>query len=102
MHNPESALENVTHKIVGFWVRNGSSNLGQKTRHSDSEQKIKRNCRIVDFDVPPNHRAKPKKTEKREKILTLLENYKTMEHESDGDTNCNWRAWNSQHLSAHT
>ena len=21
---------------------------------------------------------------------------KTMEHESDGDTNCNWRAWNSQ------
>ena len=25
---------------------------------------------------------------------TLPENWKNMEHESDGDTNCNWYAWN--------
>ena len=50
MHNPESALENVTQKFLrDFEIKkNRSPNLGQTTRPSDSQQKM-RTCRIVDF-----------------------------------------------------
>ena len=43
----------------------------------------------MDFAVPADHRVKSKESEKRYKYLTLLENRKTMEHESDRDTDCN-------------
>ena len=33
---------------------------------------------------------KKKKTKRETSNKTLLENLKTMEHEGDGDTNCNW------------
>ena len=47
-------------------------------------------CRIVDFAVSADQRIKLKAFEKRDKYLTLArELKKTMEHVSDGDTNCN-------------
>ena len=44
---------------LGFWDKNGSPNLGQTTRQSDSQQK-KRTYRIVDFAIPADHRKKVK------------------------------------------
>ena len=42
---------------------------------------------------PADHRVKFKEREKRDEYLDLArELKKTMENESEGDTNCNWRA----------
>ena len=46
--------------------------------------------------VPADHRVKLKESEKREKYLAIVrELKKTIEYESDDDTNSNWRSWNS-------
>ena len=38
---------------------------------------------------------KIKEKEKRDKYLDLAKELKkALEHEDDGDTNCNWRTWN--------
>ena len=51
----------------------------------------KRTCKIIDFAVPADHSVKLKEGEKKDKYLPLArELKKTVEHESDGDTNCNW------------
>ena len=60
---------------LGFWDTNESSNLGQTTRLSDSQQK-KRTYRIVDFAVPADHRVKLKENEKRHKYLHLAREQK--------------------------
>ena len=45
----------------------------------------------MDFTVPADDRVKQKENEKRDKYLDLArELKKTMEHENDGDTDCNW------------
>ena len=68
---------------LGFCDTNGSPYLSQTIRHSDSQQK-KRTGRIVDFAV------KLKENEKRDKYRDFRKELKkTMEHEVDGDTNCN-------------
>ena len=54
-----------------FWDTNGSSNLGQTTRPSDSQQKKKGTNRIEDFIVPAYHRIKLKESEKRDKNVDL-------------------------------
>ena len=61
---------------LGFWVTNRSSNLGQTTRPSDSQQKRKKICRIVEFSVPADHRVKHKESEKRDKYLDLARELK--------------------------
>ena len=62
------------------------------TRPCDIQQK-KRTCTIVDFAVPADDRIKLKESEKRVKYLDLArELKKTMDHEGDGNTNCNWPA----------
>ena len=51
---------------------------------------------MVDFTVPADHSVKLKESEQRYKYLNLAKELKkkqTMEHESDGDTYCNWCAW---------
>ena len=48
-------------------------------------------CQIVNFAVPADHREKLKECKKRNNYLDLVRQEKNMEHESDGDTNCNWR-----------
>ena len=74
--------------FLEFWDTNGSNNLGQTTRPIDSLKKKKRTYRIVDFAVPADHRVKLKERKKRDKCQDLAtELKKTMEHESDSDTN---------------
>ena len=54
----------------------------------------------MDFAVPAGHRVKLKENEKKEKYLCLnlaMELKKTVEHESDNYTNCDWCFW-SGHL----
>ena len=54
----------------------------------------------MDFAVTADHRVKLKESEKRDKYLDLTREQKkkqTMEHESNGDTNSNWRAWYNHH-----
>ena len=73
-----------------FWDTNGSCNLGQTTRPSDNQQK-KRNCQIVGFAIPADHRVKLKESEKKDKYLGIARKpKKIMKHENDSDTNCNW------------
>ena len=44
----------------------------------------------MDFAVPADHRVKLKESKKKDKYLDLArELKKTMENESDDDTNCN-------------
>ena len=46
----------------------------------------------MDFAVPADHRVKLKEREKRNRYLDLAnELKKSTEHESDSDTNFNWR-----------
>ena len=54
-------------------------------------QKKMRICRIVDFVVPADNWIKLKESEKRDKYQDFAwELRKYIEHEGDGDTNCNW------------
>ena len=81
--------------LLGFWDTNGSSNLGQLTRPSDSQQK-KRTCWIVDFDILADHRIKWKESEKGDEYLELARKLKKyIGHEGDSDTNFNWCTWNN-------
>ena len=43
----------------------------------------------MDFAVPADHRVNLKESGKRDKYLDFASELKSMEHESDGDTNCN-------------
>ena len=64
MHNPESVLENKTHKLL--WDFKVQTDHLISARHSDSQQKKKKkNCRIENFAVPADHRVKLKENEKR-------------------------------------
>ena len=50
----------------------------------------------MDFAVPVDHRVKLKESEKRDKFLDLARGLKkTMEHESDSDTNSDWCTWDN-------
>ena len=56
--------------------------------------KKRRSCKIVNFAIPADYRRKPKDCEKQVKYLDLArELKKTMEHESDNCTNCDWCFW---------
>ena len=67
MHNPAPVLENATHKLQWDFYK------------------------IVDFAVPADHRIDLKEFQKRDKYLELArELKKTMEHEGDNYTNCDW------------
>ena len=46
----------------------------------------------MDFAVLADHRVKWKESKNRDKYLNLARELKSMEHKSDGDTNCNWHA----------
>ena len=95
MYNPESVLENETHKI--FWAFVIQTDHLISTRRPDlsivNKKKKKRNFQIVDFAVSPDHKVKLKESEKRDNYLDLTrELKKTKEHESEGDISCNWRS----------
>ena len=97
MHNPESVLENDTHKL--WWDFDIQTDHLISTRRSDLiiiNHKKERNCKIVDFAVPTDHRIKLKENKKKDKYLNLArELKKTVEHESDNYTNHDWCFWYS-------
>ena len=66
------------------------------TRRNYNQQKKNRICKIVDFAVPADHRIKLKECEKKDKYYDpARELKKTLEHESDDYTNCDWWFWHS-------
>ena len=91
MHNPESTLENETIKILwGFEIQ--TVHL-MSARQPDLVivNKKPRTCRTVDFAVPADHRVKFTESKKKDKYQDIARKLKKIiEHESDGDTNCNW------------
>ena len=89
MHNPESVLENETHKILcDFEIqtdhqispRQPDLEIVKNTHTHTHTQKKKRTRWIVDFAVPADHRVNPKESEKRDKYQDPgreLKNYGT-------------------------
>ena len=96
MHNPEPVLENDTHKLL--WDFDIQTDHRISARRPDliiiNKKEKKKICKIFNFDVPADHRIKLKECEKRDKYLDLArELKKTMEHEGDNYTNCDWCLW---------
>ena len=90
MHNPETALEKETHKILwDFVIQVDHLISARRLDHVIvSKKKVKREPTEL-----ADHRVKLIESEKRDKYLNLArELKKIMERESDGDINCNWRA----------
>ena len=82
---------------LGFRHTNWSPNLDQTTRPYNHQQKKKRKKKreLADFTVPADHSLKLKENEKIS-IWTFgpsLRIEKTVEHESDDYTKCNWCSW---------
>ena len=96
MHNPESVLENETHKLLwDLEIQPGHQILARRPDLIIINKK-ERTCRIVDFALPVDHRVKLKESERRYKYLNLVGEFKkTLEHKSDDYTNCKWYSWYS-------
>ena len=91
MHNPAPVLENDTHKLL--WDFNIQTDHLIPARRPDLIifNKKERICKIVYFAVPVDRRINLKESEKKDKYLDLgRELKKTVEHESDDCTNCDW------------
>ena len=90
MHKPEPILENEKHKI--FWDfeiqmdnlisarRLDQLTVKKKKKKKKKKRKKERSktSRIVDFDVPVDHRVKLKESEKRDKYLDLARELKKL------------------------
>ena len=90
MNNAESVLGNEMYKFL--WDFEIQTDYQIFTRRPNLEiiNKKKRTCRIEHFAVSADHRVKLKESEKRDKYFDLArEVKKTIEHESEGYTNCN-------------
>ena len=97
MHNSESVLENETHKVLwDFEIQTDHLRSARRPDIVIVNNKKKRACQSVNFAVPADHRVKLKENEKKDQYLDLArELKKIVEHESDGDTNCNWCSWDN-------
>ena len=74
MHNPESALENKTHKpLWDFWLQTDHLISARRPDLEIVEKKKERTWRIVDFAVPVDH-SKNKRKRREMKSKTLQEN----------------------------
>ena len=97
MRNPAPVLENDTHKVL--WDFDMQTDHLISARRPDLiiiNKKKMRTCKIVDFAVLADHRIKLKECEMKDKYLDLArELKKTMEHEGDDYTNCDWCFWYS-------
>ena len=97
MHNPTPVLKNDTHKLLWDFDIQTDHLISTLTVKIKTKQKTKQKMKtwkIVDFAVPADHRIKMKGCEKRDKYLKLArELKKTMEHEGDNNTNCDWCFW---------
>ena len=99
MHNPAAVLENDTQKLLWEFDIHTHHLISARSPDLIIINKKKRTCKIVDFAVLADHRIKLKEYEKKDKYLDLArELKKTMEHEGDNYTNCNWCFWYSHGL----
>ena len=69
MHNPARAQENDSHKLL--W------DFNIQTDHL-IQVKRKRICKIIDFDIPADHRINLKEGEKKDKYFDLARELKTL------------------------
>ena len=94
MHEPESALENETNNILGdFEIQTGRLILAR--RPDLRIMFLKSNLPFSGFFCPIcDHKGKIKENEKRQILWHFKRSKKSVEHEVDSDSNCNWRAWN--------
>ena len=98
IHNPAPVLENDTHELL--WDFNiHTDHLISARRpgliiinNKKKKKKKERICKIFDFAVPADHRIKQKECEKKDKYLDLARELKkkTMEHEGENYTSCDW------------
>ena len=99
--NLSSVLENEPHNLLwDFDIQTDHLISSRKpdliiiNKKKKKKKEKKRNYTIVAFAVPADHRIKLKESEKKDKYLDLdRELKKTMEHEGDNYTNCNWCFW---------
>ena len=77
MHNPESVLENETHKLL--WDFKTQTDHPILARQPDLViiNKEKRTCQIVNFGFPDDHRVKLKES-KKDKCLNLARELKKL------------------------
>ena len=88
MQNPTPVLENNTQKLL--WDVDMHTDPQSRSEETDLiiiNKKKKRICKIVDFAVPADHRIKLKEYARELK--------KTVYHEGDNYTNCDWSFWYS-------
>ena len=79
--------------LISFQMTRFYNNQKKKR---EKKRKKERTCKIVDITVPADPKLKLKESEKKDKYLDLAgELKKTVEHESDFYTNCNWCFWYS-------
>ena len=96
MHNPAPVLENDSLKLLWDFDKQTDHLIPVRRPDLIIINKKKRNCIIVDFAVPADHKIKQKESEKNDKYLDLArELKKTVEHADENYTNCNRRVWNS-------
>ena len=69
---------------LGFWDSNGAPNPARRPDLAIINNK--KTCRIVNSDIPVDRRVKLKESEKKDKYLDLVREFKkkTVDHESDG------------------
>ena len=78
MHNPESVLENETHKLHwNFKIQTDHQIPAGRPDLIIIINKKERTCRIVDFAVPADHRVKLKESEKIRQCIYKTEWFET-------------------------
>ena len=91
MPNPESIVENETPKFLWDFDIQTEHLISARRPDLIIINKKKRTCRIVDFGVPADHWVKLKENENRDWPCKGIEK-KTVEHQCEIYTNCNWRS----------
>ena len=74
MHNPVAVLENDTHKLLWDFDIQPDQRISPRRPGLIVIYKKMRTCKIVDFDVPADHRIKVKVYKKKDKYLVLSRN----------------------------
>ena len=78
LHNPEPVLENETHKLLRDFEIKTDHPISARQPDLLIVNKRKRNCQVVEFAVPANHRANIKESEKRDKYHDLARELKKL------------------------
>ena len=78
MHNPAPVLENDIHKLLWDFTIQMDHLIPARRPDLIILNKKKRNCKIVDFTVPADHRINMKEFEKKDKNLDLARELKNL------------------------